>query len=477
MGIPAIFARLRSRAEWFGVRRSAWLEMAVFFLVALGWDHFLGEGTRFTHLSPHPFWAIVLLMSGFYGLREGLVAAVAAALLYRAGYLPEQRIDQQVYDYAWLVMREPLLWLLVASVLGEIRRQHGRHERELKEEVAASRDRLDALGEAYKRLDAVKDRLETRVVGQATTAVQLYRAVQGADRLDVEGVEETIAEVVRATLAPEAFSLYLLRGDTLELVLNEGWPAEVDWPRRYAPNAPLFDAVVAGRRSLCAAQPVDEVALGGQGLLAGPLVDPWSGQIVGMLKVERMRFLDFNFSNLHAFRALCQWIASTYQNARRFEETKADRAADQSTQLYSMTYLERQRAYLTAMAQRFQFDLSMLVLRIEDLDDLTREERVAVASAISRSVRTALRRTDLAFEYRREAGEVAVLMPGTSIANGHFVARKLEEAIRVQLARPLRMSMRTRAVYLATGEAPREPGEAQGGRVSEAADGASEQVA
>jgi hypothetical protein len=68
-------------------------------------------------------------------------------------------------------------------------------------------------------------------------------------------------------------------------------------------------------------------------------------------------------------------------------------------------------------------------------------------------------------------------MPGTSIANGHFVARKLEEAIRVQLARPLRMSMRTRAVYLATGEAPREPGEAQGGRVSEAADGASEQVA
>ena len=201
--------------------------------------------------------------------------------------------------------------------------------------------------------------------------MQLYRAVQAADRLDVESVQETIAEVVRATLEPEAFSLYLLRGDALELVLQEGWPAGASWPRQYVPNTPLFDAVVAGRRMLCAAHAADEAVLADQGLLAGPLVDMRTSQIVGMLKVERMRFLDFNFSSLHAFRALCEWIATTYQNAQRFEEAQADRLADQSTQLFSMSYLERQRAYLTAMAQRFQFDLTMLVLKIDDIDELT----------------------------------------------------------------------------------------------------------
>ena len=177
--------------------------------------------------------------------------------------------------------------------------------------------------------------------------------------------------------------------------------------------------------------------------------------MVGMLKVERMRFLDFNFSSLHAFRALCEWIATAYENAQRFEEAQADWMADQGTQLFSMTYLERQRAYLSAMAQRFQFDLTMLVLNIENLDELTRDERVTVAAAISRAVRTALRRTHLAFEYRREAGEVAVLMPGTPLCNGHVAGRKLEQAIGAQLSRPLRVSMRTHAIYTPEGQ-PRE---------------------
>lgn len=466
MTVVASLARLRSRAEWLGLRRSTWLELALFFGVLIAWDVTFGAGTRFAHVTPHPYWIIVLLMSAFYGLREGLVAAVASALLYRAGHLPPQQMDQHVYDYAWMVLREPLLWLLAASVLGEIRRQHQRHESGLAAELATHRARLDELGDAYRRLDAIKDRLETRVVGQATTAVQLYRAVQAADRLDVQGVQQTIAEVVRATLEPEAFSLYLLRGDALELVSQEGWPAGAPWPRQYVPDTPLFDAVIAGRRPLCAAQPADEAVLDGDGLLAGPLVDMRTGQILGMLKVERMRFLDFNFSSLHAFRALCEWIATAYLNAQRFEESQADRLADQDTQLFSMSYLERQRGFLTAMAQRFGFDLTMLVLKVEDVDTFSAEERVRVSSAISRAARTALRRTDMAFDYRREAGEVAVLMPGTPLEHGHVAGRKLEQAIAAQLDRPLRVSMRTHALFTPGGG----PRRAQAGTAAVLAD-------
>ena len=69
-----------------------------------------------------------------------------------------------------------------------------------------------------------------------------------------------------------------------------------------------------------------------------------------------------------------------------------------------------------------------------------------------------MRRTDLAFDYRREAGEVAVLMPGTPLANGHIAGRKLEEAIGAQMQRPLRISMRTHAIYTPNAEhaVPRE---------------------
>ena len=87
---------------------------------------------------------------------------------------------------------------------------------------------------------------------------------------------DTIAEVVRATLEPEAFSLYLLRGDALELVLHEGWPAGAAWPRQYVPIPRCSTRwsrpppAVRGART-------DEEILGEQGLLAGPLVDMRSG--------------------------------------------------------------------------------------------------------------------------------------------------------------------------------------------------------
>lgn len=449
MNFASFLTRLPSAASRVRVLRSAWLEMALAFGLLLGWDQVFGQGTRFAHVSPHPFWAIVLLMSGFYGLREGLISAVAAAMLFRAGNLPEHRIDQQVYEYAWSVMREPMLWMLAAGVLGEIRRQHARHEREVTQQLSGTRAKLDDLVGAYRKLDNLKERLETRVVGQATTAVQLYRAVQAADRLDPRGVLDTVAEVVRATLDPESFSMFLLRGESLELALDEGWPVDAAWPRHYEPDTRLFDAVIAGRRMLCAANAADELMLQDEGLLAGPLIDVGTGDIVGMLKVERMRFLDFNFSSLHAFRALCEWIATAYQNAQRFEEARADRVADQNTHLFSMTYLERQRAYLTAMAQRFEFDLTMLVLRVENILELTPEERVEVAVGISRAARTTLRRTDMAFDYRSEAGEVAVLMPGTPVANTQVVVQKLENAIRAQLAKALRISSQTHLIHRA----------------------------
>lgn len=423
--------------------------MAIFFAVALAIDGMFLSGHRFASVSPHPFWIIVLLMSAFYGLGEGLVAACLASLIFRVGNLPPQQIDQHVYDHAWTVLREPLLWVLTAAVLGEIRRQQRRATEMLTADLAATRARLDELGEAYRRLDAVRDRLEARVASQSTTAVQLYKAVQAADRLDAQEVLTTIAEVVRATLDPEAFSLFLLQGDTLECTLREGWPEEAPWPSRYGAGDPIFDTIVAGRRALCVVHPGDEAVLGGDGLLAGPLIDMRSGELAGMLKIERMRFLDFNLGNLQAFRALCEWIATAYQNARRYEQAQADRVLDQLTQLHSATFLERQRAYLTAMAQRFGFDLTMLVARVEDVERLNTDERVETAAAISRAVRSHLRRTDMAFDYRRDLGEVAVLMPGTSLANAHLVARKLERAIGAQLARPPRLAMRTHALYLA----------------------------
>ena len=57
------------------------------------------------------------------------------------------------------------------------------------------------------------------------------------------------------------------------------------------------------------ATPAGEAALMGQGLIAGPLIDPASGKLVGMLKIEEMAFLDLNVSSLQTFKTMAEAVS------------------------------------------------------------------------------------------------------------------------------------------------------------------------
>ena len=53
-----------------GLRKSALIEMSLFFLVTLLLDVLATGGTRFWEVAPHPFWIIVILMTVQYGSAE-----------------------------------------------------------------------------------------------------------------------------------------------------------------------------------------------------------------------------------------------------------------------------------------------------------------------------------------------------------------------------------------------------------------------
>ena len=67
----------RTHRAILGLRVSALVETLLFLAVALLVDSLLGAGDRFSEISPHPFWIIVLLVSTYYGTNEGLATAAS----------------------------------------------------------------------------------------------------------------------------------------------------------------------------------------------------------------------------------------------------------------------------------------------------------------------------------------------------------------------------------------------------------------
>ncbi len=409
----------------FGLRRSALIEVGAYLAVALLIDLALFDGTRFRSTSPHPFWPLVLLVAVQYGTSDALLAAAAASVALWAGNVPEQTIAQDRYDYLLMIAREPVMWFTAAIALGELRMRHVRERQVLQQELSVAVQRAEDVSAACSRVTAVKNNLETRIAGQLRGAMTMYQAARSLEQMDPIEVLLSVTDVVRIIMNPEKFSLYLLRDDVLEVCTGEGWTAEDAYNRVFRADTQLFHEVIARQRIVCGANEEDERMLSGEGILAGPLKDRESGQVIGMLKIERIGFFDLHFSNVQTFRALCDWIADAYVNARRFQAAESDAFVEPATGLLSYAVFERQSAYLQALAHGMGFSLSTLLLALENPDDFPADRRTQIRPSAAAVVKGTLRKTDQAFDGRQSGYLCCVLMPDTS----RFEAERIGERL------------------------------------------------
>jgi polysaccharide biosynthesis protein PelD len=302
-----------------GLDRAAVVETILFFAVALAIDFVFLDFDRYRDLNPHPFWIAVLLVSIQYGTAEGLFAAAVATAAYLVGALPEQRVDQDRYEWLLAATLLPVLWFVVAVVGGELTGRMRRERDMLREELEQARKREEVIAAAYRRLDRRRESLEARVAGQLRSVFAIYNAAKGIEKMSTEEVVAGVAELVRTVMSPRRFSLFLLAKGELVFATAEGWDANSGERRAYDGQSALFQAVVGSRRTLAAASAADEAVLAGEGVLAGPLVNLESGEVIGMLKIEELGFLQLNVTTRENFRLLCEWIGTAFAQARRFE--------------------------------------------------------------------------------------------------------------------------------------------------------------
>ncbi len=311
----------QNAARLLGVRRSAVVEIAVFFAVMLLADAMFWGGTRFPGITPHPYWAIVILVAGQYGTSAGLLAAAAATAALLIGHLPPQSVGESAHTWLLHVVSLPAMWFVTALVLGALTDRYRAAIGRLEHELAAGHAREGKLVKSVQQLTELKDSLETAIAGELQTASAVVAGARAIARLDIGEVVLGVRPLVSSILNPEKFSVYLLKGARLEAVLKIGWSREEGWMRSFDADSALFQAIVGGRQTLAVVRPADERVLGGQGVLAGPLLAADTGEIFGMLKIEELRFAGLTPATLHTFTVLCEWIGEACRNACRHAET------------------------------------------------------------------------------------------------------------------------------------------------------------
>jgi hypothetical protein len=414
-----------------GCRRSAVVEILAYLAVALAFDQMIGGGHRFADVAPHPFWAPVLLASTYYGINEGLFAAAASTLALLLGNLPEQSFSEDVSAWLLRITAEPVLWFVAAIILGEI---CGKHRREAGLAHEALRDtaaRVDAITRAYDQLSLIKGNLETRVAAQIRTVHAMYVASRAITRETIGEVLLGTSEMVRAVLGPRKFSLFLLNGPRLEAALNEGWASEDRFSREFRDSSAIFERIVERREFLRVTDPAHEAVLHGEGLLAGPLISVDTREVVGMLKVEDLDFLDLTPSSIQNFQILCEWIGTSLADSQRREHLRLAPFFDPNRKLMSYALFEQVAGMFEQLGPDVRLDVSFVLVALDLPPDSRAAERLAATRQFAETVSCL---TPLSgFDYQKDGWDFVVLLPGYELAAADAFGQRLVHLLNDQI--------------------------------------------
>jgi len=289
---PGVAFRALKQSADYSLSSAVGIEIVVLFFLLLAIEHLAPGREAFVSLSPHPYWAAVLLLSVRHGTAAGLAAALVAIVLYWLHGAPARIPEEDYYVYTLRIWREPMLWLLVALIVGEIR--------------LGQIEERNSLALALRNAERQRSIIADHWGLLAGHVEDLERGIAAADQTSADAALAALAAFrkARPEEAPVAFKLVtgLLLGQSARTAY---WAADADrggaltfnsqWSRDplaetdddHAPGRALLSTIRDGQ-VLSLARQSHRALLRDTGLLACAVTSAGSARVHGLLVVQHM---------------------------------------------------------------------------------------------------------------------------------------------------------------------------------------------
>ncbi len=379
---------------------TAYVEIAIGYivLVTLNLLLFREDNWGYFDANPHPFWLIIIPVAARYGAMPGYAAGAIAAILYVIFIVLQPRSVFTIDILSSQAILNPVLFLVVAGGLGELRESQKRAHKDL----AARYDQIEAdlqdLAQRYLTAVEINREMQRRIVAQASTVTTLYQAAKGLEELEIDQLAPAVLELVTTFAEAESCAVYLRQGN--RFVLKAGRPEEPDFARppeldvsQGMPAMALIERrTVTVRDLLSEASPAE--VMRHRLLMMTPLIGH-NDEVIGMLVVEKLPFLRFTPSAVKLFGLLGDWASTAFQTALRFQETRDRNIEDELTGAYSWSYWTKRLGQEVPRARQYGLALSVVAVRIEDYYVIPPVKLPSVQQALALVFRQCIRPIDI----------------------------------------------------------------------------------
>jgi hypothetical protein len=409
------------------LRWDAMLEVIALLIVMFLIDTFIGNGDRFISIEPNPLWIILLLVLFQYSINEALITIVLMCIFLYAWNLPPQLATQSIFEYYFSLSLKPLLWFGMAILLGGLKLKNTSKVYEMQKELEDAKLKEKVISDSFTKLRGTNRVLELRLSEELGSAIKIYKAAVTLEDLDTDNQIDGVNKIVASILNPEKFSIYIRSEDGLTLSSNYAWDPDDQYLKKFDKNSEMYKAIVGEKRILVAFNDTSELLLNHEGIIAGPLIDSNTGEVFGMLKIEKMTFQSLNLRTVQLFTLLCEWIGLTLRKMFNVQQMASETINSQNRRAYSYAFLKAQTEFLETLAQRMGFHLTKLNVRMVNSEELSADERRHAVALMATAIKSSLRKTDLLFDAREKGEEYSLLLCGTGEEYIDMVIKKIQD--------------------------------------------------
>jgi diguanylate cyclase (GGDEF)-like protein len=406
-----------------------YVEMGVGLGVLIGIDLVFFRGDpAFGGANPHPFWFVVVLIAVRYGALPGYFVGALSALAYLTLVVLQAGSLSQADLFSVQVLLNPVLFLLIGAVIGEVREAQKRAYTELTAKYGEVEAGVQDLAQRYLASMEISRELERRIEGQTSTVMTLYKAAKSLENMEMQTLSPSLLELTASFVEAEACALYLRRNGGF--VLEAGRPANVDFDRPHELDTArgMLGIVLGERRTATVRDVIVEATpgeiLGHNPLMATPLLSE-DGEVIGVLVVERMPFLRFTPTAVKLFALLGDWASSAFQRALSFQQTRDRNIEDEVSGAYNYFYLLKRLGEEIERSRRYGMPLTIMAISINDYEKIPPVKATGVLRMLSLSFRRQTRAWDILGKYPVDGIFLLVLLHTTTHA-AQTVAKRLQ---------------------------------------------------
>lgn len=422
------------RKTILGFRASAIVEMLIAYAVLMLVNIFFMGTDFYMDIAPHPFWFVVVVIAAQYGTKEGLLAAIIACLIYFLAPWPEQQFGEDRFAYIFERILLPILWLVMAVIVGEIRARHRRERTMLEDELEESQKREEVIAESYAQVREIKSALELRTATQIRSTIGAHKALKSMEILNESQVLQGMEQLALSTAQLDKFSVYLADGNGFSLRQSYGWVDGDVFEQSFQKQDALVRELMEKQHAISVLNEESQQILAGHGMLVIPMKDSVTGNFFGFIKVEQLPFTSLNFNTIETLQAVAEMGAMNLVNLEKYRSVQSNSMTNPEYGVHSNSYFYRYTEFISALGKRQGFDVSMLVVKLADNQDLPYETQIKAIKLFTETVESTLRKVDMTFDYQQQSEAFSIVLPGTDKAGAEIVRQKIQ----TQLGKTLR---------------------------------------